>query len=101
MSWVTLTLGSALRGAAAADEFANWQLPRDLVAKVAHRLGLDDGVTNCRFFSRLGVVTGRAARAPQIPTEPFAGVDLVFSPPPIAGDAAADWYIRLLAAWDY
>lgn len=101
MSWVTLTLGSAFRRAAAADEFAAWQIPDDLVAKFAQGLGVDDEGHNCRFFSRLGIVAIRADRVPQIPAEPFAGVDLVFSPPPIAGDAAADWYIRLLAAWDY
>lgn len=101
MSWITLTLGSAFRRGAAANELATWQLPDDLVAKVAHRLGVDDGVKNRRFFSRLGVVAMRADRVPLIPTEPLAGVDLVFSPPAIAGDAAADWYIRLLAAWDY
>lgn len=101
MSWFTLTLGSAFRSAAAANEFVTWQLPDDLVANIAHRLGVNEGVKNCRFFSRLGVVAMCSDRVPQIPTEPLAGVDLVFSPPPIAGDAAADWYIRLLAAWDY
>lgn len=101
MSWVTLALGSAFRRDAVADECAAWQLPDDLVAQCAHCLGIDDAAKNCRFFSRLGVVAMRASRTPQIPTDRVAGIDFIFSPPPIANDEAADWYIRLLAAWDY